>query len=126
MNPLGHIRHLRNLPRILLAVVVLAVAQTSLVPCVMASDSAPVMEHCVYCPPAAADMTSDCAFPHAPTVDVFASTAHQVALLLDSPFMQPAPFNLHDLRQTRVDWPTIDFIPAPTRPINLTYCVQLK
>ncbi len=117
----------------LLTVVLLAVAQTSLVPCAMASDPAPMSgpmsdmsEHCVYCPPAALEDAAACAFPHAPTVDVFASTAHHVAVLLDSPLMQPTPFNLRDLRQTRVDWPAVDFVPAPTRPLNLTHCVQLK
>ena len=125
MNLLVHIRRLRWLPQMLLAIVLLAVAQTSIMPCAMANDTAPMSEHCIYCP--AADTTgSDCAFPHAPTVDVFASATHHAAVLFDSPLLQSAPFNLSDLREMQVAWPTIDFIPAPQRPLNLTHCVQLK
>jgi hypothetical protein len=67
-----------------------------------------------------------CSYPHSPSMDVFAATAHHMAVLLDSPLLQPTPFDLSDLRQARVFLPAIDFVPAPSRPLNLTHCVQLK
>ena len=110
----------------MLAVVVLAVIQTTFVPCVMADAAAPMAEHCVYCPPAVSDVASDCAFPHAPTVDVYAASAQHMSVLFDSPLLQPATFGLAELREVQTIYPPLQPIPAPTRPINLTHCVQLK
>jgi hypothetical protein len=132
MNPVSYIRRLRWLPQTLLAVLALTMAQTSLVQCAMACSSMQTTEHCAYCPPdessgvVSGDGANKCVFPHAPMVDVFASTAHYVDVLFDSPLLQPKTFNVQEMRRTQVHLRTIDFSPAPPRPLNLTYCVQLK
>jgi hypothetical protein len=83
-------------------------------------------EHCAYCPSNATDLVGDCAYPHAPTINVFDRTAHHIAMLFDGPQLQPMAFNLDDLRQTQRHIAIVDFHPTPPRPIILTHCVQLK
>jgi hypothetical protein len=126
MNLMGHIRHLRWLPRMLLAAVVMAVMQTTLMPCAMADAVAPMGEHCVYCPPVVPDVPSDCAFPHAPTVDVYAASAHHMSVLFNSPLLQPVTFGVAQLREFQTIYPPFQPVTAPSRRINLTHCVQLK
>jgi hypothetical protein len=87
--------------------------------------------HCAYCPPANAHSSGDCAYPHAPTINVFGSVAHHAAMLVDSPLLLPMPVNpkaanLRDLWLTQGHVAIVDFHPTPPRPLNLTHCVQLK
>jgi hypothetical protein len=128
MSPIAIIRRLRWLPQVLLAAIVLAVAQTSLLPCAMAGEpvAASMSEHCMHCPPVAAHIGDDCAYRHAPQINAFDNTAHHVAMLVDSPLLQSAPFNVHDLRRTQVPFVIVDYFPSPPRPLHLTHCVQLK
>lgn len=146
MSPIAHLRRLRRLPHALLAVLVLAVAQTSIVPCAMAygamdaSSQAvdidavdiqiPVMdEHCAYCPPDAppADVTvGDCLYTHAPAVDVFANSAQHVDTLLSSPLLHASTFDISTLHDSRAFVPIAYAQPSHPRPFTLTYCVQLK
>jgi hypothetical protein len=138
-NIITRLRQLRGLPRALFAVLVLVVAQTTMVPCAMAtgmtagvtsgvaSDS--MSEHCAYCPSvdvAAAGVANGCAFPHAPTVDVYAGSTQHVSVLLDSPLLQPATFGVSDLRHAQIFYPVVRAVPLLTRPLTLTHCVQLK
>ena len=126
MNPMVHIRRLRWLPRAALAIIVLATIQVTVLPCAMAAQGmTSLSEHCAYCPPAAA-AADNCSFPHAPTVDVFGSSAHQMSMLFHSPLLQPATFDLRDLRQTRIFLPAVEPPPPRERPLTLTHCVQLK
>jgi hypothetical protein len=110
-----------------LAAIVLAVAQTSLLPCAMADGPVanPMTEHCAYCPPAKIDIGDHCAYAHAPQINALDSTAHHVAMLLNNPLLLPTPFSLHDLRQTQIPFAIVDFFPSPSRPLHLTHCVQL-
>jgi hypothetical protein len=75
---------------------------------------------------AVSDTAIDCAFPDAPTVDVYAASAHHLSVMLDSPLLQPATFGLSELRQVQTIYPALEPVIAPPRPLNLTHCVQLK
>lgn len=140
MSPIAHLRRFRRLPHALLAVLLMAVAQTSLVPCAMAYGAAqaetappaqamPAMDdHCAYCPPdapAPAD-ASACAYPHAPTVDVFASSAHHVDVILSNPLLHQSAFDASSLRVARTFIDNAYSAPPHSRPLTLTHCVQLK
>jgi hypothetical protein len=131
MSPLAHIRRLRGLPRALLAVLALTVAQTAWLPCAMAEDSAPAMaamdEHCAYCPEDTGDTSAamGCVFPHGPTVNVFNASAHHVDVLLSSPLLQPPTFGFA-MQRASPSFVPLRLAAIPSRPLNLTYCVQLK
>ena len=131
MNLMGNIRRSRSLPRMFLVMVALIVAQTAIVPCVMAypASADAMSEHCAHCPPDSAMSAdaSDCSFPEAVKADLLAVTAHHVSSLDLSPLLQPAPIDMRNLRQTQTRLlPTIDHFHPPTRRLNLTHCVQLK
>jgi hypothetical protein len=142
MSPIAHLRRLRRLPHALLAVLAIAVAQTSLVPCAMAYSvldaqvetmgvAMPAMdEHCAYCPADAltpGDVTiGDCVYTHAPAIDVFPGSAQHVDALLSSPLLHASTFDLSWLRDARSFVPVAYFAPPQARPLTLTYCVQLK
>jgi hypothetical protein len=131
MNLMGHIRRSRSLPRMFLAMVALIVAQTALVPCVMAypASAGEMGEHCTHCPPDSAMSAdaSDCSLPEAVKTNLIAVTAHHASLLDLSPLLQTAPFDLGNLRQVQTRLlPTIDHFHPPTRRLYLTHCVQLK
>lgn len=153
MSPIAHLRRLRRLPHVLLAVLAIAVAQTSLIPCSMAygamaygatasSDAMDVLsqavdlrmpameEHCAYCPPDAstpADVNvGDCVYTHAPTIDVFPGSAHYVDSIFSSPLLHASAFDVSSLRSGRAFVPLVYSLPSHPRPLTLTYCVQLK
>lgn len=150
MSPIAHCRQLRRLPHALLAVLLLTVAQTALIPCAMAYDAVagaaqsaakmdaamsdaamPSMkEHCAYCAPDAATPAdvdiNACVFPHAPTVDVFAASAHHVDTILSNPLLHAATFDAISPRDARPFVPHTNLVLPPSRPLTLTHCVQLK
>jgi hypothetical protein len=69
---------------------------------------------------------TDCAVRHGPTIDVYATSAHHMAALFDSPLLQPATFGVSERRAVQVIFPVLKIRPVPARPLNLTHCVQLK
>jgi len=140
MSPIAQIRRLRNLPRVLLAVLALAVAQTSLIPCAMAYGDLEqavavggavvgMEEHCAYCPPGTmptdVDM-GDCVYTHAPSVDVVAGSAQHVDSILSSPMLYANSFDVAVLRDSGTFVPTSYAPPPKARSLTLTHCVQLK
>jgi len=121
MNWIADVRRLSWLPRAVLAMLVLATAQTAILPCAMAAE----VEHCVYCPPASHDVDhGDCVYPDDPA-DMAVAAAQQFAAL----FVGVAhwyDFPAFEQRHEILVRAALDVAPPPARPLTLTHCVQLR
>jgi hypothetical protein len=141
MNLLDRIRRIRSLPRLALAIVVLATVQIGFVRCAMATEMASAAasqamimeEHCAYCPPAVHEDGS-CGFPHSASEAIGANTqtssgqssGQSGVAFWDAPALLTTAFTLSELRRSPIKVPrTYSSLPSTCR-LNLRYCVQLK
>lgn len=133
MNLLERIRRIRSLPRLALAIVVLATLQIAFVRCAMSEGiaSVPIMTnamsmdaHCAYCPPAKSD--GICNFPHASIEAVSNPQGQSVLMPWDAPSLPMLAVTLRELRYAPLKLPYAYSSPPLSRRLNLTNCVQLK